>query len=381
MLRRLCHVRVIQIALVGLFLLCSAGSYAKLAPLVYNGDTLPVNREFKRKQCGTLNTSATIVEVSGIACSRVTPGFIWMQSDETDANTNPYIVATDELGRKRACTVKFNKVYRWDWEDMCGGVYDGKNYLFIGGFGDNNHTDGEYCIIYFEEPAIDSVNTPEVTVKASRIKFQYPDGKKHNCESMMYDNVEQMLYIVTKVYDDVNQVFSLPFRLDYGDTQQTLTYVCDLGVTSDIGEGEYQGKMHRYKGFHLATAADISPDGKYILIKNHNNYVAVYSWVLYWERVGNESIAETLKNRQPQVIGCYQAESQGEAICWLDDNTFYTASDADDWDPPIYKYTRGSQGVETVSSSTSKNQLVFIDNMLYVRTQEGLYSLDGRRVK
>ena len=37
----------------------------------------------------------------------------------------------------------------------------------------------------------------------------------------------------------------------------------DLGVTTDIGEGEYQGKMHRYKGFHLVTAADISPDRRF----------------------------------------------------------------------------------------------------------------------
>ncbi len=368
---------------IGLLLFICAASYAKLLPLVYNGDTLPVNREFKRKQCGTLNTSATIVEVSGIACSRVTPGFIWMQSDETDSKTNPYIVATDERGRRCACKVNFNKIYRWDWEDMSGGVYDGKNYLFIGGFGDNNHTDGEYCIIYFEEPAIDSVNTPEVTVTASRIKFQYPDGKKHNCESLMYDNIEQKLYIITKVYDDVNQVFSLPFRLDYGDVQQTLNYVCDLGVTSDIGEGVYEGKTHRYKGFHLATAADISPDGKYVLIKNHNNYVAVYSWVLYWERVGEESIEETLK-RQPEVIGAYEYESQGEAICWLDSDTFYTTSDADaDWNPPIYKYTRqGSQGISNVSDTNNKQRnLVLIDNVLYVRQAESLYSLDGRKVK
>ena len=350
-------------------------------PLTYKGETLPINTDFSRTMIGQIGKHIGIPEVSGIACSRVTPGYIWMQSDETDKNTNPFIVATDETGQTLGAKVSFDNVYRWDWEDMCGGVYNNKNYLFIGGFGDNNHTDGEYCIIYFEEPAIDPAN-PNIAVNAHRIKFEYPDHQKHNCESMMYDNVEQMLYIVTKVYDDVNQVFSLPFRLDYGDTQQTLTYVCDLGLTSDIGEGEYQGKMHRYKGFHLATAADISPDGKYILIKNHNNYVAVYSWVLYWEREGNESIAQTLKNRQPQVIDCYEYEWQGEAIAWLDNNTFYTTSDSDiASEAPIYKYQREPQGIESVSSKTANNKLVFIDNMLFVRTQDGLYTIDGRRVQ
>lgn len=350
-------------------------------PLTYNGEILPINTEFTRTMSGQVCKNLAIPEVSGIACSRVTPGYIWMHSDETDANTNPFIVATDETGSVLGAKVSFDRVYRWDWEDMCGGVYNGTNYLFIGGFGDNNHTDGEYCIIWFEEPAIDPAN-PNVSVNAHRIKFAYPDGQKHNCESMMYDNIEQKLYIVTKVYDNVNQVFSLPFRLDYGDTQQTLTYVCDLGVTSDIGEGEFSGATHRYKGFHLATAADISPDGKYILIKNHNNYVAIYSWVLYWERVGNESIAETLKNRQPAVIDCYEHEWQGEAIAWRDNNTFYTTSDSETAsEPPIYKYTReGYEGFANISA-VKASKLVCIDNVIYVRTDHGLYTLDGRKAK
>lgn len=354
-------------------------------PLTYNGEVLPINTDFTRTQIGQISKEIGIPEVSGIACSRVTPGYIWMQGDETDANTNPFIVATDETGSVLGAKVSFDHVYRWDWEDMCGGIYDGKNYLFIGGFGDNNHTDGEYCIIYFEEPAIDPAN-PNVSVAAKRIKFEYPDHQKHNCESMMYDNVEQVLYIVTKVYDDVNQVFSLPFRLDYGDTQQTLTYVCDLGVTSDIGEGEYDGAIHRYKGFHLATAADISPDGKYILIKNHNNYVAIYSWILYWERVGNESIAETLKKRQPQVIDCYEYEWQGEAIAWKDNTTFYTTSDSDvKSQPPIYKYVREEpqqgQDVETVESGKTNNRKVFVDKTLYIQSEKGLFTMDGRKVQ
>ena len=352
-------------------------------PLTFNGEILPINTDFTRTLNGVIKKEIGIPEVSGIACSRVTPGYIWMQSDETDANTNPFIVATDETGSVLGAKVSFDHVYRWDWEDMCGGVYNGKNYLFIGGFGDNNHTDGEYCIIYFEEPAIDPAN-PNISVTAHRIKFEYPDHQKHNCESLMYDNVEQVLYIVTKVYDDVNQVYSLPFRLDYGDTQQTMTHVCDLGVTSDIGEGEYQGKMHRYKGFHLATAADITPDGKYILIKNQNNYVGIYSWVLYWEREGNESIAQTLK-RQPQVIDCYEVEWQGEAIAWKDNNTFFTTSDADSKDePPIYKYTRESpSGVESVQVGKSQagKSLIYIDGALYIHSEKGIYTMDGRRIR
>ena len=343
-------------------------------PLTYNGEVLEWNYSWRKQQCGTLDIKENIIEVSGIACSRVTPGYIWMQSDETVK----YIIATDETGEKRACKVKFDKSIRWDWEDMSGGVYNDVNYLFIGAFGDNEETDGNYSIVYFEEPAIDPENQPEITITPRNIKYVYPDGKKHNNEALMYDNREQMIYIITKVYYDVCQVFRIPFRLDYGDETQTLEYVCDLGVKSDLGEGSKP-----YKGFHLVTGADISPDGKYILIKNHNNIVATYCWVLYWVRQDGESVADAVK-RQPQPIKAYNTyEWQGEAICWLDDDTFYTTSDADDGNPPIYKFTRKwGEDIENAQSAEAKaNHLVMIDNTLYVRSNNQLYTLDGRKVQ
>lgn len=365
-----------------LFILCTLYiiplSISAAPKLVYNGDTLDWNYSWKKAQCGTLDINENIIEVSGIACSRVTPGFIWMQSDETVK----YIIATDEKGEKRACKVKFDKSIRWDWEDMSGGVYNDVNYLFIGAFGDNDETDGNYSIVYFEEPAIDSVHTPEITVTPQQIKYVYPDGKKHNNEALMYDNREQMIYIITKVYYDVCQVFRIPFRLDYGTETQTLEYVCDLGVKSDLGEGSKP-----YKGFHLVTGADISPDGKYILIKNHNNIVATYCWVLYWVRYDGESVADAIQNRPPQPIKAYNTyEWQGEAICWLDDDTFYTTSDADDGNPPIYKFTRKwGEGIDEVQSDEGQgakaNKLVLIDHMLYVQSAGGLYSLDGRKIR
>ena len=350
-----------------------AGMSVLAAPkLVYNGDTLEWNNSWKKTQCGTLDIEENIIEVSGIACSRVTPGFIWMQSDERE----DCIIATDEKGAKRACKVNMSKTIGWDWEDMSGGVYEGTNYLFIGSFGDNDEHRTDYRIIYFEEPAIDSANTPEVTVTPQYIKYVYPDGKSHNNEALMYDNREQMIYIITKVYYNVCQVFRIPFRLDYGTETQTLEYVCDLGVKSDLGEG-----AKPYKGFHLVTAADISPDGKYILIKNHNNIVATFCWVLYWVRQEGESVADAIK-RQPQPIKAYNTyEWQGEAICWLDDDTFYTTSDADDGNPPIYKFTRKwGEGTENVQAP-EQNHLVMQGNVVYIQSPNGRYTLDGRRVQ
>ncbi|MBR5677598.1 MAG: hypothetical protein IKX20_05630 [Paludibacteraceae bacterium] len=359
-----------------ILMLVSAAACTAAPPLVYFGDTLEWNKEWTRKECGTLDIKANIKEVSGIACSRETPGYIWMESDDYES----YIIATNERGAKRFMTVKFDKIIRWDWEDMSGGVYEGKNYLFIGAFGDNEETDGNYHIVWFEEPAIDLEN-PSITITPNSIKYVYPDGKKHNNEALMYDNREQMIYIITKVYYNVCQVFSLPFRLDYGDEVQTLTYECDLGVRSDLGESS---KNQPYKGFHLVTGADISPDGKYILIKNHNNIVASYSWILLFERLDGESVGETLRReKHPGPLRCYNYEWQGEAICWLNDNIFYTTSDADDGNPPIYKYVRnGTEDINVVTGNPSPvTHKLLRDGQLLIERDGKTYNAQGAEVK
>lgn len=365
-------------------LLAVSTSVLAIPRLVYFGDTLEWNTEWKRTQCGAVHYAVDIYEVSGIACSRVTPGYIWMQSDNEDKingrEDNDHIIATDEKGEKLYTRINFlnledSDIRYWDWEDMSGGMYEGKNYLFIGAFGDNDEVEHHYSIIYFEEPAI--VEGQVLNLTPSQIRYQYPDGKSHNAEAIMYDNREQMLYIITKVYYNVCQVFSLPFRLDYGDEKQTLTYVCDLGVKSDLGGGAKPDQ-----GFHLVTAADISPDGKYILIKNQNNTNAYFSWILLFTREEGESVAETLKRQKhPEPLKCYTVEWQGEAICWLDTTTFYTTSDSDE-EPPIFKYTKKAQGVETVREDMSGARAkVLLGNTLYIRSKEGLYTMDGRKVQ
>ena len=342
--------------------------------LMYNGVILPHNKDFTRTQCGSVSENLNLDEVSGIACSRTTPGYIWMESD----NFGDYIIATDEKGQQQAMKVKFPNlrslgIRYWDWEDLCGGVYNGKNYLFIGAFGDNNEEDDFYSIVYFEEPAITG---GEISIDPAQIHYVYPDGRSHNNEALMYDNVEQTLYIITKVYYNVCQVFSLPFRTDYGTATQQLTYVCDLGVRDDIG---LNAKNQQCRGFHLVTGADISADGKYVLIKNHNNIEAAYSWVLYWERQGDESIAQTVQ-RQPEVISCYEWEWQGEAICWLNDNTFYTTSDSDG-EPPIYKYVRSGQGFENIRSSATGTQKIIQDGQLIILKNGKAFNALGSELK
>lgn len=283
------------------------------AGINYDGTNLELNNEFTRTECGTAYKKV-IKEVSGLACSRQTPGYLWAHGDE-DVDDNRKIVAISPAG-DLAMTVMINTKGsdRDDWEDIATGVYDGKNYVFIGAIGDNDCAyKDQYYIYYFEEPAITSGT---ITVEAQAIRFGYPDGKAYNTETLLYDNLEQVFYIANKVEDSVCSLYSLPFRTDYGSGLQQLTLVCALG------NGE---------NFHTLTGGDITPDGQWMAIKNEK-------YLLLWARQDNESLSVTAK-RKPVQVAAYKKEAQGESIAWLDANTFYTTSDQKK-DTPIYKYAR-----------------------------------------
>ncbi len=298
---------------IGIFgLMLAAMTYAA-GGINYDGTKLTMNEEFTRSECGKMKANV-MPETSGLACSRTTPGYLWAHGDE-DKGDKRKIVAVKPDGTL-AMTVKINSgsSNRDDWEDIATGVYEGKNLVFIGAIGDNDlqYKDENY-IYFFEEPAITSGT---ISVNVSAIRFGYPDNKAHNAETLMYDNIEQMLYIVDKVKDSICTLYRLPFRTDYGTALQTLTKVCGLG----------NGKK-----FNFVTGGDICPDGRWMAIKSKKH-------VLLWERQGNESLSETAK-RRPVQIAAYETETQGESLAWEDASTFYTTSD-DTSDVPINSYVR-----------------------------------------
>ena len=96
------------------------------AGINYDGTNLELNTEFTRTECGTAYQKV-IKEVSGLACSRQTPGYLWAHGDE-NVDDNRKIVAISPAG-DLAMTVMINTKGsdRDDWEDIATGVYDGKN--------------------------------------------------------------------------------------------------------------------------------------------------------------------------------------------------------------------------------------------------------------
>lgn len=337
----------------GLFLACAAWSASGIN---YDGTNLELNNDFTRTECGTQKKDV-MKEISGMACSRVTPGYIWEHGDE-NLNSNRRILAIKPDGTQQMEVKVSTSSDRDDWEDICTGTYGGKNYIFIGAIGDNNlEYKDKYYIYYFEEPAITSGSK---TITASEIVFGYPDNQAHNTETLMYDNVEQVFYIATKA-DGVCSLYSLPFKTDYSG-KQALTKVCDLGNGSK---------------FNLCTGGDITPDGSWMAIKNKQ-------YILLWERQGSESLSATA-TRRPVQIAAYQEEKQGESLAWEDNSTFYTTSDQKK-DVPIYKYTRGDNPIvppDTTQTDTVPEDPQVTPPALYEVIMSNAYSayVDGSDLK
>lgn len=338
---------------IGLFMACAAWSASGIN---YDGTNLELNNDFTRTECGTQKKDV-MKEISGMACSRVTPGYIWEHGDE-NLNSNRRILAIKPDGTQQMEVKVSTSSDRDDWEDICTGTYGGKNYIFIGAIGDNDLAyKDKYYIYYFEEPAITSGSK---TITASEIVFGYPDNQAHNTETLMYDNVEQVFYIATKA-DGVCSLYSLPFKTDYSG-KQTLTKVCDLGNGSK---------------FNLCTGGDITPDGSWMAIKNKQ-------YILLWERQGSESLSATA-TRRPTQIAAYQEEKQGESLAWEDNSTFYTTSDQKK-DVPIYKYTRGDSPIvppDTTQTDTVPADPQVTPPALYEVIMSNAYSayVDGSDLK
>lgn len=330
----------------------------------YNGTNLQENTEFTRTECGTAFKDV-LPEISGLACSRTTPGYLWAHGDENTGSKKRIIAINPNAQSKNDELVMTVNISgdpgRDDWEDIATGVYGNTNYVFVGAFGDNDlQFNDQYYIYYFEEPAITS-GTQTVTV--NYIRFGYPDNKAHNTETLMYDNVEQMFYIVDKVKSGICHLYKLPFSTTYGTTVQRLTEVCALGNGSK---------------FNYCTGGDITPDGRWMAIKSK-------PYVLLWERQGSESLSTTAL-RNPVQIMAYQEEKQGESLAWLDASTFYTTSDQTK-DTPIYKYVRANvtSSLEPVVDSATKSEVRCVkmlrEGQLLIKQGDAIYTIQGQRIQ
>ncbi|MCO5252308.1 MAG: hypothetical protein M9949_12950 [Candidatus Kapabacteria bacterium] len=239
--------------------------------------------------------SPPLEEISGIAASINNPGYYWVHNDSGNA---PNLFLLDSIGNLVA-TFRVTSGNR-DWEDIAcvKNPKDGKSYIYIGDFGDNLAIRPNIKVIEIEEPKVVTFGSLEIIELQHKrdIFFTYPDGAK-DAESLIVDPISMDLFIISK-RDGFSRVFTSNYP--YSDEINELVHVATLP-------------------FNTATAADISSDGKEILVRT---YIKVY----YWQRNGTEHLKYTFQ-RNPLCLPLIP-EPQGEAICFDFRNSgYYTTSE------------------------------------------------------
>ncbi len=282
-----------------------------LSLFIYNS---ALSQEFEsRVDLGVVESDA-IIEASGISASSKNPGVFWTFNDSGGENK---IYAFSSSGKDLG-TYQIEGAINKDWEDIAigPGPTENEQYIYIGDIGDNGKTRYFKYIYRIQEPYVDSSQAPVDTVLegVSRLIFRYPEGIKYNAESLMIDPLNKDIYIVLKEYD--SRVYRVKKPYSFHWTPEIIVDTLEV-VTSLLL-------------YSKANAADISSDGKEILIKDDDI-------VYYWNRGEYESIENALI--KDPVILPYIKEPNGEGICWAPDvSGYYTLSEG--LHPHLYFYPR-----------------------------------------
>lgn len=220
-----------------------------------------------------------VAEASGIADSKINPGYLWVEEDSGNPPELSLVNHTGSLYKKVFIKGATNR----DWEDIA--LSNGK--LYIAETGDNSQTYTDYAFYIFQEPdkTIDTVSSFQ------KISFRYPDGS-HDAEAFLVDPPSGNIYIITK-RDSTSRMYKLSAPFSSGT--QTAKF---------IGQLKFNG----------VTSACISPDGREVILKT-------YISLLHYNLNNGESIESILK-KDPVNIP-YSIEPQGEAVSFASDNSGY----------------------------------------------------------
>ncbi|MEB0250164.1 MULTISPECIES: hypothetical protein [unclassified Mucilaginibacter] len=253
-------------------------------------------------------------ETSGLAASAINPDIYYAHNDSGD--TSRFFAITADGKLKTTIYFTGDKKERLgvrDCEDIAvgPGPLKGKSYVYIGDIGDNSAVRKFITVYRAEERKTWGTDSLAHTVPVP-LNLKYPDGAK-DAEAITIDPIEKLLYIITKRGDSVG-VYTSPLTYKANDTI-TLTF---------RGRLFFSG----IKPFKWITAADVTADGKQILVKS-------YEKVYYWQRQANQPIWQALKTTPKELV--YKQEKQGEAIAFTRDGKgYYTTSEG--IYAPIYYY-------------------------------------------
>jgi hypothetical protein len=247
-----------------------------------------------------------LAEASGIADSKINPGYLWVEED----SGNPPLVTLLGHQGKVLKTIYLKGAINRDWEDiaLAGGPVAGKNYLYLAETGDNHAVYPSAAFYRFEEPsaATDTITNYDI------INFTYPDGP-HDAEAFLVDDATKDIFVLTK-RDALSRVYRIAYPYSATAMNQAVA----------AGSLPYNG----------VTGATQNADGTGIIVRT-------YAQLLYYTRLPGETIAQALQKTFTALA--YQPEPQGEAVTFaVNGSGFFTLSEKG-LSPSQFLYFYGKQ--------------------------------------
>ncbi|MCY1043672.1 cell wall anchor protein [Corallococcus sp. bb12-1] len=251
--------------------------------------------------------STAIVEPSGLAASRLTPGVVYVHNEDTTA-----IVGISTANAATLGTFNVSNVTPADWEDVATGPCPTGQCIYMGDIGRSSANfptpPSTFAVYRIPEPNIGAGQTSG-NLTATAFPFQYPDSPK-DAETIMVHPTTGDIYIVTKSYAGASKVYKFPQPLPTPGTMSTLVFVANIQLPTNPDDSN----------FAAATSGNIHPCANRFLLRT---YRKVYEF-----RAASGAAFETAFAATPVSL-TDTVEGQGEAIEYDPTGTsYYTMSES-----------------------------------------------------
>lgn len=281
-------------------------------------------------------------------------GYLWFQAD---GSVNNLYVTKQSTGGHFG-TWALSGVSGTDFEDLSSVRVGTTSWIYLADTGNNANAQGTFTIYKIREPVITGVAGTIAAADIIPVVSTFPAVPTHrDVECLMADPITGDMYIITKRFTPPN-VYRLEYQESYTNPISTWTLMGATwgGFTNDVPYDNANG------GY--VTGCNIRPDGKEILIRNHDkvwiftNYAStktVYDMIASTGS-GGRQLGESVRGGRPSSL--YNNEAQAEAITY-DENSedFWTVSEAGTFDQtgasatnfPLRKYDRLTVAYSTIS--------------------------------
>ena len=231
-----------------------------------------------------------LIEVSGIAASRLRRDRYWLHND---SGHGPILYSVDGTGEGRGkLTIDVPAV---DWEDIAIAQCPGqtRSCIWIADIGDNHVRRQNVFVYVVPEPATDGDHQTDVIAS---YKLTYEGGSR-DAEAFLVSADGSQMWIIEKNNDGQAKIFESHTSVLDDDNIQMKFIASFTTPGIDIDKGR------------MVTAGDLHPSGTRLLLR-------VYTGIYEYHLPAPKALS-TLSSLQPVTVAIGPlSERQGEAVCY-----------------------------------------------------------------